>query len=117
MTDVVFIYPPWPVLDDRAILQNSLPPLGILSIASFLRDEGFKVKVYDIHAEKLDENELRFRLKKDRPNYVGISVLTNMCIPAHKIARIVKEELKAFRKTVQATGLSEMAAFFAFVGS
>ena len=95
MTDVVFIYPPWPVLDDRAILQNSLPPLGILSIASFLRDEGFKVKVYDIHAEKLDENELRFRLKKDRPNYVGISVLTNMCIPAHKIARIVKEELKA----------------------
>ncbi len=31
--DVALIYPPWAVLDDRSILQNSLPPLGILSIA------------------------------------------------------------------------------------
>ena len=34
--DSAFIYPPWAVVDGRAWLQNSLPPLGILSIASYL---------------------------------------------------------------------------------
>jgi len=91
--DVALIYPPWAVLDDRSILQNSLPPLGILSIASYLESKGYSVKVYDIHGEKREDTDLRQRLKRDRPRYIGISVLTNMCIPAHKIARICKEEL------------------------
>ena len=90
--DVALIYPPWAVLDDRSILQNSLPPLGILSIASYLESKGYSVRVYDIHGEKLEEGDLRARLRKDRPRFIGISVLTNMCIPAHKIARICKEE-------------------------
>lgn len=91
--DVALIYPPWAVLDDRAILQNSLPPLGILSIASFLESKGYTVKVYDVHGEKLEDHDLRDRLRADKPRYIGISVLTNMAIPAHKIARICKEEL------------------------
>jgi len=91
--DVALIYPPWAVLDDRSILQNSLPPLGILSIASYLESNGFTVKVYDIHGEKLEDTDLRTRLKRDRPRFIGISVLTNMSIPAHRIAQICKEEL------------------------
>ena len=90
--DVLFIYPPWAVLDDRAILQNSLPPLGILSIAAYLESLGRRVAVCDIHGEKLDDADLRLRLRHHRPRVVGISVLTNMSIPAHKIARICKEE-------------------------
>lgn len=91
--DVLFIYPPWPVLDDRAILQNSLPPLGILSIAAYLEQLGRSVAVCDVHGEKLDDAELRVRLRLHRPRFVGMSVLTNMSIPAHKIARIVKDEV------------------------
>ena len=91
--DVVLIYPPWAVLEERAILQNSLPPLGILSIASFLESHNYCVKVYDIHGEKLEDKDLRARLKRDKPRFIGVSVLTNMAIPAHKIARICKEEL------------------------
>ena len=91
--DIALIYPPWAVLDGRSILQNSLPPLGILSIASYLESKGYSVLVYDLHGEKLEDVDLRVRLRRDRPRFVGISVLTNMCIPAHKIARICKEEL------------------------
>lgn len=91
--DVALIYPPWPVLDDRAILQNSLPPLGILSIASYLESLGYSVKVHDVHGERLDEVQLRERLRRDRPRFVGMTVLTNMSIPAHKIARVVKDEV------------------------
>ena len=88
--DVVLIYPPWPVLDDRAILQNSLPPLGLLSIASYMESLGYSVRVYDVHGEKIDEHELFRRIEADQPRVIGISVLTNMAIPAHKIAKLCK---------------------------
>lgn len=91
--DLFLIYPPWPVLDDRSMLQNCLPPLGILSIASYVESSGYKVHVMDIHAERADDNALRERLRKHQPRYIGISVLTNMCIPAHRIAQICKEEV------------------------
>lgn len=91
--DVVLINPPWPVPDGRATLQNSLPPLGILSIAASLEKAGYRVKVYDVHAEKLDDETLKTRLKSDWPTFVGLSVLTPTCVPAHKIARLCKEVL------------------------
>jgi len=91
--DLALLYPPWPVLDDRAILQNSLPPLGILSIAAYMEQLGYSVHVHDVHGEKLGDAELRRRLRADQPRFVGISVLTNMAIPALKIARICKEEV------------------------
>jgi anaerobic magnesium-protoporphyrin IX monomethyl ester cyclase len=91
--DVAFIYPPWAVTDGRAALQNSLPPLGILSIASYLESLNFNVVVYDIHGEGIDDVEIRHRLRRDRPRFVGISVLTSMAIPSQKIAKICKEEV------------------------
>lgn len=91
--DLVLIYPPWPVLDDRAILQNSLPPLGILSIAAYMESLGYGVRVHDVHAEKIDDRELVRRLAADRPRVVGIGVLTNMAIPAQKIAKLCKATL------------------------
>jgi anaerobic magnesium-protoporphyrin IX monomethyl ester cyclase len=91
--DVVFIYPPWAVLSGRVTLQNSLPPLGILSMASYLESLNFSVVIYDIHGEGIDEVEVRQRLRRDRPRFVGISVLTSMAIPSQKIAKICKEEV------------------------
>ncbi|WP_172822777.1 B12-binding domain-containing radical SAM protein [Paramagnetospirillum marisnigri] len=91
--DLVLIYPPWPALEERAALQNFLPPLSVLSIASFVRSKGYSVGVIDVHGQHLDEGEVRARLRAARPRFVGISVLTNACVPAHRIARIVKEEL------------------------
>lgn len=91
--DAALVYPPWAVLDDRAILQNSLPPLGILSIASYLESLGRSTLVLDIHGEKLEDVDLIRFLQQHRPRIVGISVLTNMAIPAHKIAKICKEQI------------------------
>ena len=54
---------------------------------------GYTVAVHDVHAEKLDDKELARRLTAERPRVVGISVLTNMSIPAHKVAKICKAVL------------------------
>jgi radical SAM superfamily enzyme YgiQ (UPF0313 family) len=88
--DLLLVYPPWAVPEKRGILQNSLPPLGLLSIASYAEAKGYHVGVLDVHAERLDDKEVAERLRTAKPRYVGISVLTNMAIPAHYIARLSK---------------------------
>ncbi|MBM3218073.1 MAG: hypothetical protein FJZ38_05210 [Candidatus Rokubacteria bacterium] len=79
------------MLEKRAILQNCLPPLGILSIAACVEACGYTVQVLDVHAERLDDAEVVARIRAANPRFVGISVLTNMAIPAHRIARLAKQ--------------------------
>ena len=92
-TDLFLIYPPWAALGRDTYLQNFLPPLGILTIAAYAESKGYSAHVFDIHGERADDLELRRRLRLTRPRFIGISVLTNMCVPAHKIAKICKEEM------------------------
>src|SRR3990167_7067246 len=91
--DLLLIYPPWAVLEKRGILQNNLPPLGILSIASYCLSHGDRVEVLDVHANRLTDQEVIAALRKTKPKYVGISVLTNMAKPAHYIAALCKKEV------------------------
>jgi len=91
--DCVLIYPPWTVLQGRAFLTNCLPPLGVLSIAAVLLEQGFSVKVLDVHAERMSPARLRELLREYRPRYVGISVLSSMVVSANMIAKLVKEEI------------------------
>ena len=94
-TRVSFIYPPWITHANnfRTPLQNTLPPLGALSLAAVLEADGHHVCFTDVGAEGLDPEVLTRRVRDERPDFVGISVLTPMAVPALRIARIVKEEL------------------------
>lgn len=90
--DLLLIMPPWGAcMGSRGVLQHSLPPLGLLSIAAYVEQHGFSVKILDIHAERLNDREVAGRIAQFRPRYAGISVLTNTAFPAHYIARICKE--------------------------
>jgi len=91
--DCVLVYPPWTVLEGRSFLTNCLPPLGILSIAGYLEREGFTVRVIDVNAERMGQDELRDRLREYNPRYVGITVLSSMVVSANSIAKIVKQEV------------------------
>ena len=88
--DCVLIYPPWTILYARAFLTNALPPLGILSIASYLESNGYSVRVIDVHAERMSPDDLRKKLAEMRPRYVGICVLSSMLVSSHAIARDAK---------------------------
>src|SRR5262245_20082105 len=90
--DLLLIYPPWAVSEERGnSLMNCLPPLGILSIAAYVESRGYTVGVLDVHAEKLVDTEVTERVRAARPRVIGISVLTNMVVPAHYIARLCKQ--------------------------
>src|ERR1700675_1687402 len=89
--DLLLIYPPWAVSEERGnSLMNCLPPLGILSIAAYAEAHGYRVAVLDVHAEKLAVDDVIARVRAAQPRVVGISVLTNMAVPAHCIARLCK---------------------------
>ena len=89
--DLLLIYPPWAVLEKRGILQNNLPPLGVLSIESHCLSQGYRVEVLDVHASRLTDKDVIQALADKKPKHVGISVLTNMSIPAHYIATLCKQ--------------------------
>jgi anaerobic magnesium-protoporphyrin IX monomethyl ester cyclase len=90
--DLLLIYPPWAVSQDRGnSMMNCLPPLGILSIAAYAEAQGYSVGVLDVHADKLVDTDVIAHLRSTRPRVVGISVLTNMAVPAHYIARLCKQ--------------------------
>lgn len=91
--DVLLIYPPWVVSGFRSQLQRMLPPLGILSIASYLEAHGYEVHIVDLHAETIGPEEFRTILRSLKPRYVGITVLSAHYVPAHHIATICKEEI------------------------
>lgn len=94
--DVLLVYPIWVERGGqgwRSSLQRMLPPLGILSIASVLEQAGFEVHVVDLHAEQLTPDEFREILRKLRPRFVGITVLSAHFVPANHVASICKEEI------------------------
>lgn len=91
--DILLVYPPWVALGFRGKLQRMLPPLGVLSIASCLEDHGFEVHVVDCHAREMGPVRFRSLVRKLRPRFVGISVLSAHYVPANFIAQICKEEV------------------------
>lgn len=91
--DVLLIYPIWVLGGGRGRLQRMLPPLGILSIASYLESKGFDVHVVDLHAEQLRPDDLREILRRLRPRFVGLTVLSSHFVPANYIFKICKEEV------------------------
>jgi radical SAM superfamily enzyme YgiQ (UPF0313 family) len=70
-----------------------LPPLGILSIASFLEQYNYEVHVIDLHAEEITPEQFIMILRDLKPKYVGITVLSAHFIPANYVAHLCKEEV------------------------
>src|SRR5438045_219178 len=91
--DVLLVYPIWVSEGGRGRLQRMLPPLGILSIASYLESQGYEVHVVDLHAEQLRPEQFRDVLRALRPRFVGVTVLSSHFVPAHYIASMCKQEV------------------------
>jgi len=91
--DVLLVYPIWVTAAGRGKLQRMLPPLGILSIASYLETKGYEVHVVDLHAESLTPEEFREVVRSVNPRVVGITVLSSHFRAANFVAAICKEEI------------------------
>ena len=72
------------------------PPLGIMYLSSVLKEMGHEVSMTDqCHPEYSDERFVD-SLRRERPDMVGISFLSNMCYPAARnLSRKIKAALPA----------------------
>lgn len=72
--------------------DDSMPPLGIMYIASYLeKNTNHEIKIMDCLAEKMSYQELKERIKKEKPDIVGITTLTFTLVDVLKTAKVVKE--------------------------
>lgn len=68
------------------------PPLGLMYIASYLRDKGYKeISIIDAQAEELSYEVLKDRIKAFKPDFVGITTMSFTIIDVLKTVRISKE--------------------------
>ncbi len=104
---VLLIYPPnfnliphnWPELFEK--IESFYPPLGLLYIASYIKQNtSHKIKILDAQVEKLSYNDIKNKIKKYKPDVVGIYTSTFMLIDALLVARTVKSVDKNIHITI-----------------
>ena len=83
---------------DKQYLAKALghsPPLGLLSLAAYVRNSisDIEISIVDAPAEGISNDQLASRLIALCPQVIGITVTTNVLPSAQRIARLVKQAL------------------------
>lgn len=73
--------------------SNSMPPLGLLYIATYLIQQGYRVKVLDLAVEKVDGVEFNKMLMELNPKIVGMSTYNESWEAERVMCKYVKEAL------------------------
>ena len=68
------------------------PPMGLLYLASVLRQAGHEVALHDVGEEFRDPQRYRRRVRDFRPDVVGLSGLTIEADALRTMARIARQE-------------------------
>ena len=72
---------------DMSDVKSSSPPLGLLSIAAFIRKYGYEVKIIDA---QVDGFSLKV-VEAFQPDVVGLTAMTLQVSSAAEIARVIKQ--------------------------
>ena len=73
--------------------ETSIPPLGLMYIASYLRSRGYNCQILEVGLKNLTLVETIKRIKRIKPKVVGISILSASTITAVPLAKEIKKEL------------------------
>lgn len=72
--------------------RGANPPLGLLYLASVIRkDSPYKVAVLDTLAEELSHEEIERRIQNNKPDVVGLSIMTFTLIDCMIISKMIKK--------------------------
>jgi anaerobic magnesium-protoporphyrin IX monomethyl ester cyclase len=92
---VVFIHPHgsnWlGDLKDISSIFNLMPPLGMMSIAAVLEQNGIRVEIIDCYATPLTPEALVKKITDNPPDAVGFSCTTSSFLEGYRIAAMIKD--------------------------
>jgi len=89
---ILFINPPWFEGSTFDKLISSNPPLGLAYIAAYLEKNGYKnIEILDMKVLGLTFNEIESKIRKTKPDIVGITAATGQISSTSKIISIIKK--------------------------
>ena len=96
--DVLFIFPPCAIAErygrkNMGNVGGDLIPLGIASLAAYLREKDFGVGVIDCPALRIDADEVFEIIKKKDPAIIGFSTTTYTLQRVIEIAKKIRDNL------------------------
>ena len=68
------------------------PPLGLAYIAGMLRENDIGVKIIDARSMGMSGEEVVDEVKRESPDFVGITVVTPLISSALDVSKRIKEE-------------------------
>ncbi|MFQ5353911.1 MAG: B12-binding domain-containing radical SAM protein [Thermodesulfobacteriota bacterium] len=74
-------------------LYTTLPPLGPLYIASYLKEHGHEVIFIDADIDDLSHEQIGTILKKERPSLIGITMNILMVKAGYELAQYLKQHM------------------------
>ena len=95
LSKILFINPPLYFLDNQPrSLDNSLPPLGLLYLATYINQNSpvFKAKIIDIGTEKIKLNQISSLIKRHQPLAVCLSAMTPQLQGLYSLAKLIKKK-------------------------
>jgi hypothetical protein len=99
MTEVVLINPEFmgrePTYRSLEEVRGLRPPLGILSLGSYLKEKGYDVRLLDINpysaiGSQAYLDELGIMIREEKPSCIGLSVMTSQIPNAYFISRFIR---------------------------
>ena len=95
---------------DITRIANVMPPLGLASIAAYLRARNLESDIVDCFAWPNSDSRIRELLRDRRPGFVGLSCTTSSFGDAIRIVRMAKAELPGVRAILGGAHVSALRA-------
>ena len=110
MKKICLINPPIDLKDFywEVKLGSKLPPLGLLSLAAFLRDKGHQVFLIDALNLGISPDEVVERVNRIGPDFVGITATTSFIASAHQCAQEIKKHCGQVTTIIGGSHISAM---------
>jgi radical SAM superfamily enzyme YgiQ (UPF0313 family) len=96
---------------DMSRVANIMPPLGLCSLAAWLERHGHPVAIHDCYAHPLRDERLLERLRRERPDFLGLSTTTSSFLDGVRIAALAKQELQWDGPNMKVTNMPEANKF------
>ena len=92
MAKITFIHPNANSETDFKGKKTTIPPEGLCLLAAIVREQGYEPNIIDAAALLLNNKEVIEILKKQQPDFIGITSTTVNIYSTSKLADIIKEE-------------------------
>jgi len=93
---------------DISRLANIMPPLGLASIAAYLKREDIDVKIIDCYARPHSDHPIRDYLLTEKPAFMGLSCTTSSFLDGIRITKLAKAVLPNIQVVFGGTHVSAL---------